>query len=105
MKNLMIICVSVVIFAGCSGHCLKLSGGYSGVTGEFEYCIDKPASQNAGKPVLTSPGTAEKSMIISEKDAEKILQKVEPKSEVKMQGIPEKNPVSVMSRLGNFLNK
>uniref|UniRef100_A0A6H1ZGJ6 Lipoprotein n=1 Tax=viral metagenome TaxID=1070528 RepID=A0A6H1ZGJ6_9ZZZZ len=105
MKNLIALVIVAVVIVGCSGHCLKLSGNYAGVQGEFEYCIDKPASQNAGKPVLTSPGTTEKSMIISEKDAEKILQKVEPKSEVKMQGIPEKNPVSVMSRLGNFLNK
>jgi len=105
MKNLIALVIVAVVIAGCSGHCLKLSGGYSGVTGELEYCIDKPASENAGKPVLTDSKTGLKSIVISEKDAEKILEKVEPKAQVKMQGILEKNPVSVMSRLGNFLNK
>jgi hypothetical protein len=103
MKKLLVILAVVTVLSGCSGHCIKLEGGYSGVQGSIEYCIDKPTSENAGKPVLTDD-KGNKNIILTEDDVKKINEKIEEKDKDKPK-IQSNLGVSPFTKLGYFLKK
>ena len=83
MKNIFVkltFVIAVFLAAGCAGDCLKVGGYYDEdekkIGGDLQYCFDKPASEKAGEPVLTSP-TGTKSILLSAPDAAKIVAMLE----------------------------
>ena len=98
MKNIIIICVLVFTFVGCTGqHCIKVGGNYEGVQGELEYCFDAGKTQEIGSPV-TASSQGKEYIGITEQEAKKIMEALEPEQK------EEEGETIIVKNLNHYLS-
>lgn len=86
MRMLLFFCV---LMCACAGqHCFQFEGEYSGINGSVQYCYDAASSKENNVPTFV--GENQKSFLLSEKQAQVLLDRIQVKdSNVKVLELKE----------------